>query len=82
MRLKLNMKQNNLICGDCKDWLPFIPDNSIDLICIDPPFFSNRYYAVVWGNGFELASFEDRWRGGFAHYIGWMRPKILEPIGF
>ena len=78
MKLKLDLTQNNLICGDCKDWLPFIPSNSVDLIYIDPPFFSNKNYEVIWGNGFELRSFGDRWKGGVNHYIGWMRPHIIE----
>ena len=76
--LKLDLTQNNLICGDSKDWLPYIPDNSIDLIYIDPPFFSNKNYEIIWGNGFELRSFGDRWKGGIEHYIGWMRDKIIE----
>ena len=78
MKIKLDLSQNNLICGDAKDWLPFIPSNSIDLIYIDPPFFSNKNYEIIWGNGFELRSFGDRWKGGINHYIGWMRPKIIE----
>ena len=72
------MTRNNIICGDCKDWLPYVPDNSVDLIYIDPPFFSNKTYEIVWGNGFELRSFGDRWKGGINHYIGWMRDKIIE----
>ena len=76
--LKLDLSQNNLICGDAKDWLPYIPSNSVDLIYIDPPFFSNKTYEIVWGNGFELRSFGDRWKGGINHYIGWMRDKIIE----
>ena len=76
--LKLDMTRNNVICGDCKDWLTYVPDNSVDLIYIDPPFFSNKTYEIVWGNGFELRSFGDRWKGGINHYIGWMRDKIIE----
>ena len=45
--LKLDLSQNNLICGDCKDWLPYVPSNSVDLIYIDPPFFSNKTYEFV-----------------------------------
>jgi site-specific DNA-methyltransferase (adenine-specific) len=32
---------NKIIHGDCFDILPLIPDESIDLICIDPPYFIN-----------------------------------------
>jgi len=85
MKQKLNfdLEKNSIVCGDCcnergKGWLNFIPDNSIDLIYIDPPFFSNKNYEIVWGNGFEERSFGDRWKGGIAHYIKWMKPKIKE----
>ena len=40
------------------------PAESIDLICLDPPFFSNRQYEVIWGDEAEVRSFEDRWQGG------------------
>lgn len=75
-KLKLDLSKNNVICGDCKDWLPYIPDNSIDLIYIDPPFFSNREYQIIWGNGFEYRSFDSRWKGGIKHYICWMRERL------
>ena len=65
--LKLDLSQNNVICGDCKDWLDFIPDNSINLIYIDPPFFTNKPYEIIWGNGFEHRSYEDRFAGGIEH---------------
>ena len=75
---KIDVTQNNVIWGDAKEWLPYIPSNSIDLIYIDPPFFSNKIYGVIWGNGYESRSFEDRWRGGVKHYTGWMRDKIIQ----
>lgn len=51
---------------------------SIDLIYLDPPFFSNRHYEVIWGDESEIRSFEDRWKGGIGHYIGWMEPRLRE----
>ena len=33
--------------------------NTIDLIYIDPPFFSNRTYNVIWGDDNEERSFSD-----------------------
>ena len=77
-KLNFNFKTNSIVCGDCEEWLKFIPSNSIDLIYIDPPFFSNKNYEIVWGNGFEVRSFGDRFAGGIRHYIEWMRPKIIE----
>ena len=33
---------NEIICGDCFDYLPNILDNSIDLILIDPPYLISK----------------------------------------
>jgi len=69
---------NLIYCGDNLEILRKIPEKSVDLIYLDPPFFSNRTYEVIWGNGAELAVFQDRWQGGIKHYIGWMIPRIRE----
>jgi len=76
-----------LICGDNLDRLPEFPEECIDLIYLDPPFFSNRHYEVIWGDEAEVRSFEDRWKGGINHYIEWMRERmvhlhrVLKPTG-
>lgn len=69
---------NQLILGDCLDVLKTLPDESVDLCYIDPPFFSNRNYEVVWGDAGEVRSFEDRWSGGMDHYIGWLKERVVE----
>jgi DNA modification methylase len=55
-----------------------LPSESVDLIYLDPPFFSNRIYEVIWGDEAEVRSFEDRWEGGIQVYISWMRDRVLE----
>jgi len=80
---KLDLSKNTIVCGNCSDedgqgWLNLIPNESVNLIYIDTPFFSNKDYEVVWGNSYEVRSFGDRFSGGIDHYINWMRPKILE----
>jgi len=51
---------NSIICGDCKDKMhQHIPSGSIDLIYMDPPFFSGKNYEIVWKDGAEVRSFED-----------------------
>ncbi|MDH5460207.1 MAG: site-specific DNA-methyltransferase, partial [Candidatus Bathyarchaeota archaeon] len=72
------MKPNTIYCGDCAQILASFPECSIDLIYVDPPFFSNRQYEIIWGNGYEFRAFEDRWKGGIKNYIAWMEPKIRE----
>ena len=71
--------ENTLYCGDNLDILrEYIPDESVDLIYIDPPFFSNRHYAVIWGDEAERRSFEDTWEGGIESYVGFMEVRLLE----
>lgn len=46
---KHNFKEANVLyCGDSKDILKKIPDNSVDLIYLDPPFFSHKHYEGFW----------------------------------
>lgn len=54
------------------------PDEAIDLIYLDPPFFTNRQYEVIWGDSYEVRSFEDRWAGGIENYIAWMEPRLRQ----
>jgi DNA modification methylase len=50
-----------IICGDCIDKIKqHIPTESIDLIYMDPPFFSGRNYEIIWNDGAEVRSFEDK----------------------
>jgi DNA modification methylase len=67
-----------LYCDDNQRRLAQFPAECIDLIYLDPPFFSNRIYEVIWGDEAEVRSFEDRWEGGIQVYIGWMRERVLE----
>jgi len=70
--------KNKLICGDNLEILATMEKESIDLIYIDPPFFSNRNYEIIWGDEAEIRSFEDRWEGGINVYINWMKQRVIE----
>jgi adenine specific DNA methylase Mod len=50
----------------------------VDLIYADPPFFSNRHYEIIWGDGYEIRAFEDRWKGGINNYVAWMEERLVE----
>jgi adenine specific DNA methylase Mod len=67
-----------LYCDDNLHRLAQFPSDCIDLIYLDPPFFSNRYYEVIWGDEAEVRSFEDRWEGGIQVYGNWMRERMIE----
>lgn len=85
--LIIDPSKNSIVCGDNLEWLKWIPNECVDLCYIDPPFFSNRNYEVIWGNGYELRSFGDRFAGGITHYVEWMRERVelihnkLKPTG-
>jgi len=69
---------NKLILGDNLEILKTLESESIDLIYLDPPFFSNRNYEVIWGDAGEIRSFQDRWSGGIDHYIAWLKDRVIE----
>jgi DNA modification methylase len=72
------MSLNKLILGDNLEILKQLDSESVDLIYLDPPFFSNRNYEVIWGDEGEVRSFKDRWSGGMDHYIGWLKERVEE----
>jgi len=67
---------NRLILGDNLEIMKTLESESVDLIYLDPPFFSNRHYEVIWGDAGESRSFEDRWAGGIDHYIAWLKERV------
>jgi DNA modification methylase len=83
--------KNTLILGDCLPLLSNIPDDSVDLIYMDPPFSSNSKY---WGisdpnseiSGIIHAYFNDVWRNEET-YLNYLEErliqmrKILKPTG-
>ena len=69
---------NQLILGDNLEILKKIDSETVDLIYLDPPFFSNRNYEVIWGDEGEVRSFKDRWSGGVDHYIAWLKERVVE----
>lgn len=44
------IEENTLYCGDCLDIMKKFTDESIDLIYLDPPFFSQKHYENFWIN--------------------------------
>ncbi|MCL2709315.1 MAG: site-specific DNA-methyltransferase [Planctomycetaceae bacterium] len=67
---------NRLILGDNLEILKTFEAESIDLIYLDPPFFSNKNYEIIWGDEGEMRSFQDRWAGGISHYVDWLKERV------
>ncbi len=81
------LESSILYCEDNLRQLAQFPSECVDLVYLDPPFFSNRSYEVIWGDEAEVRSFEDRWDGGIQVYVDWMRDRVralhrvLRPTG-
>lgn len=72
------LEPNRLFWGDNLHVMRQLPSESIDLIYIDPPFFSGRQYNVIFGDQNELRSFSDIWEGGMPGYLIWFNARLLE----
>ncbi len=76
--------------GDCLDFLRTLPDAHIDLIYVDPPYFTNRRYEKhknlkvnnlrqsIGVSTAPVYSFDDRWAGGHKDYLGFLEPRLRE----
>ena len=82
-----SQSRNTLYCGDCLNELDRLPNESVDLIYIDPPFYSQKYYEIIWGESAERFAFKDRWEGGIHTYINYLADRCrkmfdkLKPAG-
>lgn len=65
-----------VICDDCLNVLKKIEDNSIDMIYLDPPFFSQKIQCMKDSDGIEYR-FSDIWNTR-AEYLEYIRIRIKE----
>jgi DNA modification methylase len=83
----MEISTNVIYCGDNLEILRNLPDNYVDLIYADPPFFSGRNYEVIWKDNAELRQFDDRFEGKINTYKEWMKQRlqqchrVLKPTG-
>jgi DNA modification methylase len=73
-----DLEPNRLFWGDNLHVMRQLPSQSIDLIYIDPPFFSGKNYNVIFGDQNELRSFSDIWEGGMPGYLIWLNARLYE----
>lgn len=69
---------NRLVWGDNLSVLRCLPDECLDLIYIDPPYFSGRDYNFVFGDDDEIKTFSDIWDGGLPTYLMWLNARLWE----
>lgn len=58
---------NVVHCGDNLSIMREMPGESVDMVYLDPPFFTQR----------DFVQFDDRF-DSIEHYIGWMRERLVE----
>lgn len=64
-----------------------LPAECVDLIYLDPPFFSTWAHEGSWRDRAEVISTENRWEGGVREYFDWMAVpladlhRVLKPSG-
>ena len=75
------IKTNLIYRGDCYSTLkrnfPAGKDEKgMDLIYLDPPFSRDPKYARLWYDKETLKMFEEMWKGGPKHFVGWMSKRL------
>lgn len=73
-----HLEPNILYFGDNLNVLRNMKTESVDLIYIDPPFFSGRVYNRIWGDSNEVRAFYDIWEGGIDTYLIWLNARLWE----
>jgi len=72
------LQLNKIYCGDCLKGMKYIDDESIDLIYVDPPFFSNVDYGIIFkDNKKRKYAFGDKFES-IDDYIDFMRKRVFE----
>ena len=62
---------DRLVEGDCLDVIAALPSDSVDLIYVDPPFFTGKAQT-----GREDLCFDDAWQGGLEDYLAWIELRL------
>ena len=68
---------NKVILGDSQVQMKKLLPNSVDLIYMDPPFYSKRDHQGKTTDG-TIHSFNDKWEGGLNEYLDFMKSIIEE----
>jgi site-specific DNA-methyltransferase (adenine-specific) len=78
----MTIKSNVIYRGDCifMNDEDIFPDESVDLIYLDPPFSSNRVYGSTYkkDDSGVAPSFNDMWKGKLDGYVAYMRPRLIQ----
>jgi len=68
--------EGRLLHGDCLEVAASLEDASIDLVYVDPPFFTGRDQRGVGRAEARPLAYGDRWAGGLDDYLAWLEPRL------
>ena len=68
---------DQVIHGDCLTELARVPDSTVDLVYLDPPFFTNKRHSAVTRDRSKKFSFADVW-GGLSDYAFFMEARLRQ----
>jgi len=71
------MNTNQVLLGDCLEIIKHIESESIDLIYLDPPFFTQRTHKLATKDNTKEYSFTDKWDNINA-YKDYIQERLLE----
>ncbi len=80
LQRKMDIKTNNqniIYCGDCLDILKSIKPNSVDLIYLDPPFFTDQKHKLKSRDRTIEFNFDDIWESD-REYAEFLYVRMLE----
>ncbi len=75
--METQLKRNTIYHGDNLELLKSLPDKCIDMIYIDPPFFSDREYKTDFKGSGETREFLDSWDGR-KEYLDFIKSRLAE----
>ncbi len=67
----------SVLHGDCLTVLPTIGDESVQLVYLDPPFFTQKDHSLRTRDNSAVYSFEDRW-SSLDEYLSFLREVLTE----
>ena len=68
---------NEVILGDCLEKLKKIDNNSIDLIYLDPPFFTQKTQKGIMKSSEKILEFSDSWEN-INEYLNYIKVRLIE----
>ena len=69
--------ENVLINADALEVMPKIRDDQVDLIYLDPPFFTQNIQKLISSKNTEEYSFSDKWKS-MDEYLDYMKVRLQE----